>query len=256
MVNSKSTQTLKSGKTILFQSVTKVRMLFLIFEPGVFSVHPNPTRTKTEITFIKHLSNPRRHWDFRGQTSYSKVSSEVSIRAADSANEPSAFDLHRPAKATGGDSAGLLPLHWPFKNLLLSPRPSRARRRNRKALGTPRSQAWRPPGPPGWLLRRPCPPNSWVSCGSCHSPQDLGELLPPPPPGATRRLSARTSKWDNILCEGPPYRGEVDWVASASRPSVRVRVVLEGVATCASEERGALASEKRCGHQSERGHPV
>uniref|UniRef100_A0A8P0NK54 TM2 domain containing 1 n=1 Tax=Canis lupus familiaris TaxID=9615 RepID=A0A8P0NK54_CANLF len=70
--------------------------------------------------------------------------------------------------------------------------------------GTRRSPAWRPPGPPGRLLRRPWPPSSWASCGSCQSPRDLGERLPSPQPVARRRLSARTSNWDNILCEEPP----------------------------------------------------
>uniref|UniRef100_A0A7N5KIY4 TM2 domain containing 1 n=1 Tax=Ailuropoda melanoleuca TaxID=9646 RepID=A0A7N5KIY4_AILME len=109
---------------------------------------------------------------------------------------------------SGKKKTSLPPRHCPFKSLapfaLLPPQPRQ--RRNRKWWGTRWSPAWRPPGPPRWLLRRPWPPSSWVSCGSCQSPRDLGELLPSPPPVAKRRLSARTSNWDNILCEEPPLR--------------------------------------------------
>uniref|UniRef100_A0ABI7ZUT2 TM2 domain-containing protein n=1 Tax=Felis catus TaxID=9685 RepID=A0ABI7ZUT2_FELCA len=89
----------------------------------------------------------------------------------------------------------------PFKSLapsaLLPPPPKQ--RRKRKRWGTCWSPAWRPPGPPGRLRRRRWPPSSWVPCGSCQSPRDLGELLPSPPLAERRRLSARTSNWDNIL---------------------------------------------------------
>uniref|UniRef100_A0AC11D9I7 TM2 domain containing 1 n=1 Tax=Ovis aries TaxID=9940 RepID=A0AC11D9I7_SHEEP len=62
--------------------------------------------------------------------------------------------------------------------------------------GRRRSPVWRPPVPAGRLLPRLLPPGSWVSCGSYQSPRDLGEL----PPGVPKKhLSARTSKWDNIL---------------------------------------------------------
>uniref|UniRef100_A0A8C9HN71 TM2 domain containing 1 n=1 Tax=Piliocolobus tephrosceles TaxID=591936 RepID=A0A8C9HN71_9PRIM len=80
------------------------------------------------------------------------------------------------------------------------------RRRKRKRRGKCRSPRWRPRGRQVHLLRRPRLLDSSVSSGSSQSLQDPGGLLPPPP-GARSRLSARTSKWDNILCgEHPPWR--------------------------------------------------
>uniref|UniRef100_A0A1D5RBG7 TM2 domain containing 1 n=1 Tax=Macaca mulatta TaxID=9544 RepID=A0A1D5RBG7_MACMU len=65
---------------------------------------------------------------------------------------------------------------------------------------------WRPRGRQVRLLRRPRLLDSSVSCGSSQSLQDPGGLLPPLP-GARSCLSARTSKWDNILCgEHSPWR--------------------------------------------------
>uniref|UniRef100_A0A8D2EXI9 TM2 domain containing 1 n=1 Tax=Theropithecus gelada TaxID=9565 RepID=A0A8D2EXI9_THEGE len=87
--------------------------------------------------------------------------------------------------------------------------------RKRKRRGKCRSPRWRPCGRQVRPLRRPRLLDSSVSCGSSQSLQDPGGLLPPPP-GARSRLSARTSKWDNILCgEHPPWRrGRVGFAVS------------------------------------------